>query len=546
MVAFFMRKNKNRQFFLVMLGIWFSINLVQAIFTELNHDEAYYWMYSNYLSWGYFDHPPMIGFIIRLFHFLPGSLGVRFGTILLSTGTLFFTAKIVSRDLEIRPVFYLVYASVILFHLSGFIAYPDNPLLFFTALWFYFLKRFIEKENIWDAVYLGLTAAALLYSKYHGILVLGCSVLGYIKLFKRKTFYLAIAVGAISYLPHIIWLYHTDFETIVFQLFGRTGASWKFSMVLEYIGGFLAVSGPLVAIPLWISASLYVSKSHMDRVLKFNLFGTILFFLLMSFKGRIEANWVITAMIPLVVLGYNLFLLKPRWHKVVMVAAYLSLTIFFIARIYLISPKVIPGLFSWTQFHNWDNWAMSVDSLAEERNVIFLNSYQKASKYTFYTGKRAHSYNWYYYKKTQYHYWPIYKKMQGEPAIIFTNYNDNFDVLRIDGREEPYIKVDEYYSFEGISVKLAKPSPSFSNDDSIQFTPIIKENFPQDIPVKIAFLISKNGNTIQRWDRFYRKNKTYSFKNELREGVYELKISLFVDPLPPGINSRKYQFNVIP
>ena len=42
------------------LSFWFLINLLQAKFTNLHYDEAYYWLYSKVLSWGYFDHPPMI------------------------------------------------------------------------------------------------------------------------------------------------------------------------------------------------------------------------------------------------------------------------------------------------------------------------------------------------------------------------------------------------------------------------------------------------------------------------------------------------------
>ncbi len=37
----------------VFLGTWFLINLLQALFTGLHPDEAYYWMYSKFLDWGY-------------------------------------------------------------------------------------------------------------------------------------------------------------------------------------------------------------------------------------------------------------------------------------------------------------------------------------------------------------------------------------------------------------------------------------------------------------------------------------------------------------
>lgn len=38
----------------------FIVNLIQGNYSELLADEAYYWVYSNYLDFGYFDHPPMV------------------------------------------------------------------------------------------------------------------------------------------------------------------------------------------------------------------------------------------------------------------------------------------------------------------------------------------------------------------------------------------------------------------------------------------------------------------------------------------------------
>ena len=56
-----MRKTKKVIFeYRWFLSFWFLINLLQAKFTNLHYDEAYYWLYSKVLSWGYFDHPPMI------------------------------------------------------------------------------------------------------------------------------------------------------------------------------------------------------------------------------------------------------------------------------------------------------------------------------------------------------------------------------------------------------------------------------------------------------------------------------------------------------
>ena len=62
------------------LFIWWLINLLQAAFTELAHDEAYYFMFSQQLDWGYFDHPPMTALLIWLGSFMGGEFGVRFSS----------------------------------------------------------------------------------------------------------------------------------------------------------------------------------------------------------------------------------------------------------------------------------------------------------------------------------------------------------------------------------------------------------------------------------------------------------------------------------
>src|ERR671913_413816 len=73
---------------------WFLLGLIQSIFTELQDDEAYYWMFSKYLDWGYFDHPPMIAVLIKLgTTFLSGELAVRIVPLILSTATVFITEK---------------------------------------------------------------------------------------------------------------------------------------------------------------------------------------------------------------------------------------------------------------------------------------------------------------------------------------------------------------------------------------------------------------------------------------------------------------------
>ena len=60
-------------------------------------------------------------------------------------------------------------ASMAVLQIGGVLAVPDIPLTFFTALFFWQYKQFLEKNSVASALLLGLVMALMLYSKYHGM-----------------------------------------------------------------------------------------------------------------------------------------------------------------------------------------------------------------------------------------------------------------------------------------------------------------------------------------------------------------------------------------
>lgn len=83
------------------------VNLVQSVFTDLLNDEPYYYVYSQYLNWGYFDHPPLIALLIELGKFIPAELGVRFFCSILGSFTFFFIYKLVELESPPPPLYQL-------------------------------------------------------------------------------------------------------------------------------------------------------------------------------------------------------------------------------------------------------------------------------------------------------------------------------------------------------------------------------------------------------------------------------------------------------
>src|SRR5690554_4800402 len=128
---------KPSKIFLVFLVATFVLNLLQSVNTELLLDEAYYWYYSRNLAWGYFDHPPMVAWMVRLGSTIfPAELGVRFISCMLYSITIFLLWTLIDhpRKEKYLLLFCVLFLSPTLFHAYGFFTLPDTPLLFFTSL----------------------------------------------------------------------------------------------------------------------------------------------------------------------------------------------------------------------------------------------------------------------------------------------------------------------------------------------------------------------------------------------------------------------------
>ena len=170
-----LRKIKNPELLIWLgVGLWWMINLIQAGFTELADDEAYYHMFAQRLDWGYFDHPPVTALLVYLGGFLEGEFGVRFFFTLLQPIYLYALWRIIRPEaptVRDGALFLLISAAMPILQLYGFIAVPDGPLMLFTALFLWCYKTFTEKNNWTSALLMGICLAALAYSKYHGALV---------------------------------------------------------------------------------------------------------------------------------------------------------------------------------------------------------------------------------------------------------------------------------------------------------------------------------------------------------------------------------------
>jgi len=478
---------------LVILGSWFLINLLQSIFTGLFDDEALFWMYGQRLNWGYYEHPPMVGLMIRMgYNFLHHELGVRFFFIIFSTITVFLLMKLA--NVKNYLLFVSLCFPTLIIQAGGFIAAPDVPLVLFTAIFFLLYRDLLKSDSVAISILWGMVMAAMIYSKYNGILIIFFTIVSNLGLFKKRTFYLAAAVALICFIPHIIWSFQNNHPTIYYHLIERNYEQYHyFDYFLSYIGGQFGIYGPFIAIFFFWFTMTSKPVDLFERALKVSAIGILVFFMIYTFYGKVEPNWTIPAFIPMFILTYKSLASKPKLHKIIYILAIVAAGLMLLLRIYLVHDflKLPKKLVNLTELYNWDDWAYEIEKRAAGRPVLFLGSYQRASKYSFYTGKTAHSLDGFDGHRTQYYYWnDLEKNLQGKEVLVAC-YSDWMYLPE----KQSYTSTNGITTYWGIA-------QNFRSTFNVKLeTGIENMRFPASDSIRIPVRILNDGNDTIRFDK---------------------------------------------
>jgi hypothetical protein len=397
--------HKNHRIFF--FGGLLLLNLIQAGKTELFDDEAYYWVYSNYSAWGYFDHPPMVAILIKAgYFFFRNEFGVRLMTVLISTATLIIVQHLLPKKND--PLFYALVFCIAIFQVGGFIAIPDIPLLFFIAVFFWVYRKFIQHPTLYNCLLLGSSMALMSYCKYQAVLVIFFTLTSYPKLFKNYHIYVAAGVALLLFLPHLYWQYSHDFISLQYHLIDRyiQNQQYSFSYILDYLAGQFLLAGPLAAPLLLWAVFMYHPKDYFEKALLATIVGTYVFFLLVSLKGRVEANWTTPVLVPMILLCHQYFSEKKEMTKWIFRLGKITFLLVLLLRIAMISEVPLSRYIKNNEIHGNRQWVEAIQQKAKGMPVLFTDSYQFASKYWFYSGHPSFSLNTPLYRRNNYNLWP--------------------------------------------------------------------------------------------------------------------------------------------
>ncbi|RZA00306.1 MAG: hypothetical protein EOP47_14360 [Sphingobacteriaceae bacterium] len=550
------------------LLLWTTLNIVQACTLGLHADEAYYWLYSRFLDWGYFDHPPMVALFIRAGDsIIHNELGLRLVNILSSTASLYLLWQIVKKYNADTLWFILVVGGMFTLHIYGFITTPDGPLLFFTVLFFYVYRLYLQHNTWWLAMLLGIIIACLLYSKYHAILLIGFTVLSNFKLLMRWSFWLIVAIAVGLYIPHILWQVQHDNPSLTYHLGDRSEKVYRFDYSLNYVLSQLAVAGPLVGWLLFYKGVALRTTDTFTRGLKVNFIGIMLFFLLTSVRGEVQSQWTITAFPALAILvlaGFSKTGNPPLWFRRLAIA---NICLIVVVRLLLIiQPHFVKNIQAVKGFFNNDDWAHTIKNKVGNSWLVMNDGFQMPARYCFYNNTlKCFSYDSRYYRLTQYEIWPMEDSVQGKRVYyLLRDPAPGFETIQTAAGPWYGAWIDKVRTYQKVKIKTDTKSivsaPGKKHAIVLFITNPYKyaisfsnKDYKHSVALEACFFELKTEKEIQKANDDFNnirlnpgETATYKFAvtAPIKKGRYDLLFSIHTQPFNGTKNSSIISFTV--
>lgn len=295
-----------------LIAISTLVRLIFASSLELSNVEVYYWALSRKLEWNYFDHPPMVAWLIRLTtgNLTSSEILVRLGAVITSAICTWLIFKIGTLINGQRTGWFaaLLYTSSIYSSIEvGVFILPDSPQMVFWLSSLLLAVKIIHTppENskyrlLWCLF--GVLTGLCIMSKVHGVFLwLGMG--SYLLLFDRNRLknpyvYLSLAITLIVISPIIIWNFHNDFITYKFHSdrVNLAGAGLHMKMFLKALLGVIFSTGPIHY--FLIGNSIYwifkgnsgVDKKNIRLLLLFGLPLIVILFIISMFRETLP-HW---------------------------------------------------------------------------------------------------------------------------------------------------------------------------------------------------------------------------------------------------------------
>jgi 4-amino-4-deoxy-L-arabinose transferase-like glycosyltransferase len=402
---------RDRALVLVLILVLLSVRLAVGAVVPLAFDEAYYWRWSKHLAAGYFDHPPMIAFVIRAGTLIAGDteLGVRLVSMLLAlpaTWAVWRSAALLFQDSKIATTAALFFNLTLILAVGTVITTPDSPLLVASAFVLFFLVKVMDsKRGIWWLA-VGAAVGTSLLSKYTA-LFFGASILAWLLIVPEMRRWLLTPwpwlgglIALAMFMPVVLWNANHDWASFAQQFRRVTAHQWTYRYLGEYFASQFGLATPSVFVLGSMGLSAFLAGRGATRsarvLLGAMVWPIVAYFTWHSLHQRVEGNWtapIFPAFSIAAAAAVHEIDWTERWKTLVHWSNKLAVPVG-LAAIGLIQIQAVFGIFAVGMTDptarqlgaGWRQLAAEIDSVRQENgaNGIVTTSYPETAWLSFY------------------------------------------------------------------------------------------------------------------------------------------------------------------
>lgn len=319
--------NGQALFFKALIAV-FLIRLFLSAWLPMTGDEAYFIVWGKNLDYGYYDHTPMVGWLLSLFLTVSDAAWwLRLPSvvlpILLSYG---IYQALKSRQPQVAAWVALCFL-VAPVNVINVLITTDTPLIIFSFVSAWLLYSALYESDTakeWSVKFLlsGLFLGLAFFSKYFAIF-LGLTYGIYIVLFHRnKKGFLGLSLILLMVSPfvflNLLWNYNNCWNNILFNLFNRTAsANDPVVSLAKYLLMLVYLFSPLIIFYVLKNRNNFKSI-YSDKFNKFYLWLAVFplfLFLLLVIRKQVGLHWVFS-FYPFVFIAFSGLLNTKQWRWV--------------------------------------------------------------------------------------------------------------------------------------------------------------------------------------------------------------------------------------
>ena len=477
---------------LILCSLIIGIRLIFTGVMGIMPQDAYYFFYASHLDLSYYDHPPMIAYLLRFFTSIFGKyvwvikLADTITTCLSMFAFYRLAKKFVSESKALVATALLL--STLMVSILSLVSTPDVPLILCWILSLNFLYEAIEGKKNMYWIWAGFMTGLSFDSKYTGVFII-IGIVGFLiiakpyrKLLYSAWFFLYLLCFAITILPVVIWNMRNHFASFKFQSEGRVKEGIQFDP-----SGFAGVVGHQSAIllPLLFFSLVYFifrfckkygfrfARIRVDQLFLLCFFIPLfLGFFALSFFYWVKINWMMPAYISGIIWICRYW--NKNWLRYQLIFSVVVHLVMAVEIIFYIVP-----IRSDDTWFGWKEFSGKVESVRKEYPDAFIFSaddYKTSAVLNFYLNEMVYS-----------------KNVIGEKALQFDFVGT--DLTLLNGKDAIFID----------------SNPRFSDleNENNHIPPFYYTYFDRIIPLK-PILVGKNGQVERKFSLFLCKN--YHFK----------------------------------